>query len=162
MGLRYKVKDLIQAVRDNEVEIIAHQCNCFNNMGAGIAPLIAEAFPSVRRADKNTIKGDKGKLGHFTLADAGNSLCFNLYGQYGYGRQEVDTDYGALKSALKGMSLMLAGVDDEDGTIKIGLPKIGAGLGGGDWRIISQIIEEELQDFDVTIYVLDESEIPDG
>jgi len=44
--------------------------------------------------------------------------------------------------------------------MKVGLPKIGAGLGGGDWSIISKIIEEELGEFDVTIYVLDEKEIP--
>jgi O-acetyl-ADP-ribose deacetylase (regulator of RNase III) len=34
---------------------------------------------------------------------------------------------------------------------KIGLPKIGCGLAGGDWNIVRQIIERELIDMDVTI-----------
>jgi hypothetical protein len=35
--------------------------------------------------------------------------------------------------------------------LRIGLPKIGAGLAGGDWKLISGIIEEELNGEDVTI-----------
>ena len=35
--------------------------------------------------------------------------------------------------------------------MRIGLPKIGFGLAGGDWQRISLIIEEELGTQDVTI-----------
>ena len=45
---------------------------------------------------------------------------------------------------------------------KVGLPKIGAGLAGGDWKIIETMIESVLHDCDVTIYVLNKEEIPDG
>ncbi len=34
---------------------------------------------------------------------------------------------------------------------RIGLPKIGAGLAGGDWPTIAAIIEEELAGEDVTL-----------
>ena len=34
---------------------------------------------------------------------------------------------------------------------KIGLPFIGAGLGGGNWKEIENIIKEELADQDITI-----------
>jgi O-acetyl-ADP-ribose deacetylase (regulator of RNase III) len=34
---------------------------------------------------------------------------------------------------------------------RIGLPKIGAGLAGGDWSVILAIISEELASEDVTI-----------
>ena len=37
---------------------------------------------------------------------------------------------------------------------RIGLPQIGAGLGGGDWNIISKIIDEELQGENWTIVKL--------
>ena len=33
----------------------------------------------------------------------------------------------------------------------VGLPKIGAGLAGGDWIVIKNIIEDELKDLNVTI-----------
>ena len=38
---------------------------------------------------------------------------------------------------------------------RIGLPKIGAGLAGGDWNVIQKIIEEELPGENVTIVVLE-------
>ena len=38
---------------------------------------------------------------------------------------------------------------------RIGLPKIGAGLAGGDWEVIEKIIEEELAGENVSIVVLE-------
>jgi hypothetical protein len=34
---------------------------------------------------------------------------------------------------------------------KFGIPRIGAGLAGGDWNIISKIIDEEMDGEDVTL-----------
>ena len=39
---------------------------------------------------------------------------------------------------------------------RVGLPKIGAGLAGGDWDVIAKIIEEELSGENVTIVVLED------
>ena len=160
--LKYKVGCLIKAAKD-EVFVIAHQCNCFCAMGAGIAPLIAEEFPEAERVDDDTIVGDKSKLGSFThhYDDFYAVDIFNLYGQYAPSTSSVATDYTALRSSLKGMANWMLETNEVYETSRtIGLPKIGAGLGGGDWGIISKIIEEELAQFDVTIYVLDEKEIP--
>jgi len=38
---------------------------------------------------------------------------------------------------------------------RIGYPKIGAGLAGGDWDVISRIIDDELMDWDHTVVVFD-------
>jgi O-acetyl-ADP-ribose deacetylase (regulator of RNase III) len=35
----------------------------------------------------------------------------------------------------------------------IGMPKIGAGLAGGDWKFIQQIIVRELKDCIVTVVI---------
>jgi O-acetyl-ADP-ribose deacetylase (regulator of RNase III) len=162
MTLKYKVGCLIEAAQSLEVQVIAHQCNCHNTMGSGIAPLIAKAFPSAEQADNRTVAGDIRKLGHYTHATIWLEYfedleIFNLYGQYNFTRG-LATDYEALRSALRGMSFRLLGWN----LLSIGLPKLGAGLGGGDWRVIEGIIREELDGFDVTIYVLDEGEIPDA
>ena len=154
--IKYKVKDLIAAMQEGEINVIAHQANCFNVMGAGIAPLIAAAFPQMKQADNRTAVGDARKLGYHTFAKISNGVGYNLYGQYDTGG--VATNYNALRSALRSMYFSLKATDKEN--IKIGMPKIGAGLGGGDWSKIELIIEQELLDYDVTIYVLDQSEIP--
>jgi O-acetyl-ADP-ribose deacetylase (regulator of RNase III) len=163
--LKYKIKSLIQAGLDFDVDVIAQQCNCFNTMGSGIAPLIATAFPYAKEADLATIKGDKSKLGTFSkgVHPEGTLLpdVYNLYGQYGYGgrnRGQMDTDYNALLSALEGMARNIK----LPFLTKVGLPKLGAGLGGGDWNIISKMIEDTLDStcYSVTIYVLNILEIP--
>jgi O-acetyl-ADP-ribose deacetylase (regulator of RNase III) len=40
--------------------------------------------------------------------------------------------------------------------LSVAIPKIGAGLAGGDWNIISTIIEKELKKYPVnlTVYIL--------
>lgn len=156
--LKYKVGCLIEAATTGEVNVIAHQCNCFNTMGSGIAPLIAKAFPLAEKADNQTEKGSIGKLGGFSYAydPTYDVNVYNLYGQYGYSRTGQDTDYYALRKALVRMR--------EDLMVpvgyKIGFPKLGAGLGGGNWGTISSLIEDIFNGYDVTIYVLNDKEIP--
>lgn len=45
-------------------------------------------------------------------------------------------------------------IKDRCSGLRIGLPKIGAGLAGGDWEISSRIIEEELAREDLTLVEL--------
>lgn len=164
--MKYKVGDLIAAAKGGEVNVIAHGCNCFNTMKSGIAPLIAAAFPEAHRADQQTKKGSKEKLGFISGDFSNNVLVLNLYSQYNFtGRREgkMDLDYWALYGALDKMAGLIhsrcriMGMDPDQ--IRIGLPKIGAGLAGGDWAVISKMIAGRLRDFDVTIYVLKESDI---
>lgn len=167
--LVYKVGDLISAAANNEVQVIAHGCNCLCTMGSGIAPLIKSAFPYAYEADCETRKGDKLKLGSFTVGDpeqygySSGPLVFNLYSQYNYtGRKynQRDLDYNALYDALDLMAFELQCYDlGED--LKIGLPLIGCGLAGGDWSIVSRMIESTLlkSGFNVTIYTLKDIEL---
>lgn len=149
-----------------EVHAIAHGCNCQNTMKSGIAPLIAKAFPAAWEADQATVKGDRSKLGSLSFAEQSGVRIFNLYSQYTFtGRKQgkMDLDYWALKASLDRMANSLRANCQGEGILpskyRVGLPKIGAGLAGGDWAIISRIIERCLCDFDVYIYVLKESEI---
>ena len=122
-------------------DVIAHCCNCYCNMGAGIAPQIKAKFPDAYAADCATSRGDESKLGTISFSEATTPIVVNLYGQYDYtGRRhgEMDLDYDALRSALRAMKEEFSG-------LLFGLPKIGAGLAGGDWEVIEAIIEEELE-----------------
>ena len=122
-------------------DVIAHCCNCFCTMGAGIAPQIKAKFPDAYAADCTTERGDEDKLGTITFSEATHPIVVNLYGQYDYtGRRhgEMDLDYDALRSALRAMKEEFSG-------LLFGLPKIGAGLAGGDWDVIEAIIAEELE-----------------
>jgi O-acetyl-ADP-ribose deacetylase (regulator of RNase III) len=153
--IKYKKGDLIKAALSGEVDVIMHQCNCFNTMGSGIAPKIAKAFPGAYAIDQSTEKGDEGKLGTYTVSHE-NPVCsvVNLYGQYGFWKQEggkINTDYCALAASLEAVGDKLRKYKPN---AKIGLPKLGCGLGGGDWIIVEELIQRKLYSLDVTVYEL--------
>ena len=143
--IKYVEGDLVRDA--DQYEVIAHCCNCFCTMGAGIAPQIKHKFPEAYAVDCATTSGDQNKLGTITYTENTTPTVVNLYGQFDYkGRQfgRMDLDYSALRSALAAMKAKFSGK-------KIGMGRIGAGLAGGDWEIIERIIQEELNGEDVTI-----------
>lgn len=142
--MNYINGDLIQLANQGLFDVIGHGCNCFHSFGAGIAKSIKEAFPESHLADQRSRYGDKNKLGTYTHVDYGNLIVLNLYTQFKYTSTQVDVDYAAVRNCMKLIKQRYPGR-------KIGLPMIGAGLAGGDWNIISKIIEDELGDEDVTI-----------
>lgn len=142
--MKYIKGDLIRDSK--QFDVIGHGCNCFLSMGAGIAKAVKQTFPDAYKADLNTKYGDRKKLGTYTSATVGNLTILNLYTQYKYTRHEVDADYNAIRKCMQAIKKDFSGK-------KIGLPLIGAGLAGGNWDIISKIIDEELKGEDVSIVI---------
>jgi len=133
--------NLITLAKQKQFDVILHGCNCFCNFGAGIALTIKNEFPKAYRADCKTIKGDKSKLGSYSLAniDKHELTIVNCYTQYHWNGKHSKTNYTAIENCL-------IAVAKEFGNMRIGIPKIGAGLGGGDWRYISTLIDKHLKD----------------
>ncbi len=161
--MRYVVGDLCDALERGEVDAIGHQANCFNTMNSGVAKALRKRWPEVYEADCRTKKGDPLKFGDLSLATVatkfGSGLVYNLYGQFNYGYDSKGyTNYAKLEQSMEAMREdLLTGV----GLTHVGFPKIGAGLGGGDWDTIAEIINRVFSDaFDVTIYVLREEDVP--
>jgi O-acetyl-ADP-ribose deacetylase (regulator of RNase III) len=143
--IRYITGDLVKDAE--QFDVIAHCANCYCTMGAGIAPQIKAKFPEAYAADCATTKGDLNKLGTISYTETTKPIVVNLYGQFDYtGRRSgnMDLNYDAIRSAIKLMKEKFSGKT-------FGMPKIGAGLAGGDWSIIEKIIEEEMRGEYVTI-----------
>ena len=140
--------DLIKKAKEGEFDLIVHGCNCFCTMGAGIAKGIKSEFPEAFDADRETTEGSKEKLGTCSFAkierEGINLIVVNGYTQFDYRGRGMKVDYDAVRSCMKWIKENYKGK-------RIGLPKIGAGLAGGDWGKISQIIDEELKGEDVTL-----------
>ncbi|MCD4722820.1 MAG: macro domain-containing protein [Desulfobacula sp.] len=140
--------DLIQFALAGRFDVIIHGCNCFCSMGAGIAKLIRDDFPAAYQADLKTGMGDKEKLGtysHARIEKNGNIFTVvNGYTQYDFSGHGTLVDYKAIQK-------LFSRIKNNFTNQKIGYPKIGAGLAKGDWEVISNIINKELQGEDHTL-----------
>jgi len=152
MSVSYVKGDLLKATGIN---ILVHGCDCFCTMGSGIAKQIAKTYPQAEIVDKATTRGNRDKLGTITIVNVAlkevgetNKWVINAYTQYSYGTDKQNLDYDALRSCLKMLDKELP-----NGTI--GMPKMGCGLGLGDWEVVKLIIEEELGHRDVTVFSLE-------
>ena len=150
--------DLIDMALDGKFDVIGHGCNCFCAMSAGIAPQMATAFGCNQfpMEDKST-SGDINKLGQIdwkvlTLTGGSSEFDFfefdlavvNIYSQYTPKVALKPLDYEALTLGLRKINHIFKGK-------RVGLPLIGAGLAGGEWSRIKEIIQTELKDCDVTV-----------
>lgn len=139
--------DLLQLALDGRFDVIVHGCNCQCQMGKGIALSIKRLFPEAFAADQATPKGDAGKLGTISVAeirrDGRAFVVVNGYTQFHWRGDGDKADYTAIAGVMKAVKAQFTGK-------RIGYPKIGAGLAGGDWERIVPIIEEELAGEDHT------------
>jgi len=149
--------NLLDMAENGDFEVIIHGCNCFNTMGSGIAKQIKDRYPSAYKIDCMTEKGNLKKLGWYTssLQTVNNTdfVIINAYTQYNFtGRKvgKIDVDYDAIRKVMRKINIVFKGC-------RIGYPMIGAGLAGGDWGIISKIIEEELINVDHTLVEFDQN-----
>jgi O-acetyl-ADP-ribose deacetylase (regulator of RNase III) len=133
--MNIKNGDLLAMGKDNEFDIILHGCNCYNTMGAGIAAQVAQQFPDAQMADNETLRGDAGKLGTYTVGMSGRLVILNCYTQFGIGSSGNDVfEYTAFERVLDKIAHRF-------GKWRIGLPLIGMGLAGGDEGRIIPMIE---------------------
>lgn len=148
--IKYVNGDLFRA----KEEILIHGCNCFNTMGAGVARMVKTYYPEAAIVDLETEYGSKEKLGSYTCTDAiphyyrGQSIVIvNAYTQYSLGGNRVNVDYDAVRKVMEEIK------EDFKGYTKC-MPKIGAGLAGGDWNKIERIINEVIGSEEIVVYYI--------
>lgn len=151
--------NLLQMAANGAFDVIVHGCNCFHNMGGGIAAQIAKIYPEAAEVDLQTDYGDALKLGTFSTAiierdkeKPGNSFAIiNAYTQYRGGTVECERElYLAIRCAFRGIFAQIPSdgtgvIGNYDWPIRIGIPKIGCGIAGGNWDIVNMIITEEFE-----------------
>jgi O-acetyl-ADP-ribose deacetylase (regulator of RNase III) len=143
------MKEVIGNLFENpeQFDVIVHGCNCFSTMGAGVAKTVKALYPQAYLVDKNSEMTPIQKLGKITdTSGLTTPIIVNAYTQYQW-KGKNNFDYDAIKACMKRVRGKFSGK-------KIGMPMIGAGLAGGDWIVIRQIIITELKDEDVTVVKL--------
>ena len=137
---------------ESGADAILHQVNCQGVMGSGIAKQVREKYPTVFEyyRQKCDMHADNRALNLGTAQIVfidDNHAIGNLFAQERFGYDgKCYTDYDALRQALAFVNQNYAGKT-------IAIPYLmGCHRGGGDWEIVSKMIEETLVDCDVTLY----------
>lgn len=136
-------------------DVIAHCVNCQFVMGSGVAKALKEKWPEIYNNYINlgkTIAYNNSAewLGYCQLVKlSNNNYCANLFGQNYFGRDGRQyISYDALKKSL----LNLRNDMEANNLQSVAFPyKIGAGLAGGDWQIISDIIAEVFENTNINV-----------
>jgi O-acetyl-ADP-ribose deacetylase (regulator of RNase III) len=142
--------DLIKLAKEGQFDVIVHGCNCMNTMGKGIAAQVRKEFPEAFRADQDTEYADEKKLGSFTFAEYPDLIVVNAYTQYHYWSPGQKRSNLAEYAAISRVFLRIKDTWGGQGK-RFGIPKIGAGLAGGDWEAIQPLIEEAMAGEDLTL-----------
>ena len=155
MTINTKHGNLLTSVTSGPA-IIVHGCNAQGSMGAGFAKQVREIYPNAYKVYKNQNKINLGTCTFAKLEECSGLVIANAVTQEYYGREKNKryTDYSAVKSCFK----EIAKYASTNQIKEIHFPKIGAVLGGGDWKIISEIIDQQLCDttFVKTLWLLEE------
>lgn len=143
----YKQGDLMAASE----EIIAHGVNCRGVMGSGVAKLIRDKYPKAYNLYMDKDYEDGWQLGDLqTVLQNDGKWIANCATQNGFlPRGMCHADYDAIKAVMEKLKVFA-----KDKGLKIAIPKIGAGLAGGDWVTIESILNDVFTDYDVTVYHL--------
>jgi O-acetyl-ADP-ribose deacetylase (regulator of RNase III) len=164
--------NLLTQAEEGKFDVIIQGNNCMNVQGAGLAPQFVKAFGTDKfKMEHSEYKGDINKLGtidfqkkyfeqrdeniykwtSYPMWEVSYVFVVNCYTQFNYGSNHADgdakpVDYDAIKMVMRKLNHKFKG-------LRIGMPKIGAGLAGGDWNKIKAIIQKEIVDCDVTVVI---------
>lgn len=138
---------IIEAFKTQEYDALVHGCNCFCNMGAGLAKTISKKYNSALKADQATVYGDKTKLGNYSKAITKDGDIINAYTQFSYGGGKPNADLNAIRNVFIKIN------EDYKGKV-ICIPKIGAGLAKGNWKEIKRVINEVTPDVEIDVYYI--------
>ena len=130
--------------------IIAHGCNAQGVMGSGAARGIKTKWPDAYRVYKDHYNSRAGLFpGQVVWAPVEEKIIANCITQDRYGRDnEQYTEYKAIRECMQEINKF------EHRELGLAMPLIGAGLGGGDWEIIKDIIQQEIQHVNPVVYIL--------
>lgn len=150
----------IQTVYGNVLDftenaVMIHGCNCQGVMGSGVALAVREKYPFVYEdyvefcePFSDNTKDLLGML-QITIVKEGSYMIVNAFTQDLFGSGTRQVNYEAIYRCFERTNNLLTTLGD---LRTLYFPKIGAGLGGGNWEIIKTIIEQTVdQKFNPTL-----------
>lgn len=147
-------------------KILVHVCNDIGAWGRGFVLGLSQRYPEPERRYKAWAAGLEDlpfELGQVQFVSVLPDLTVaNLVGQHdiarkGQAQHTPPVRYAAIR---EGLGRVHSEAQQQQATVH--MPRIGAGLAGGDWAIIEAIIDEELtaHGLNVTVYDFPQTRTP--
>jgi O-acetyl-ADP-ribose deacetylase (regulator of RNase III) len=155
MSIRY----IEGSIFDRNTRVVVHGCNALGKFGKGFAYQIKRRHPEAHDAYMAAFDEFGLMPGSVVWEQGRGRLVGNMITQPSYGKDgALYVDYDAFRSCLRVVNAAacsgVAGSEFPDGFRSVCMPLVGTDLGGGDWRILSQIVEEELTDVSPVVFYL--------
>lgn len=145
MKIEYKRGDIFLSPHN----FILHGCNSKGVMGAGFALQVKKKYPYAYEEYRRIFETRAMGLGEIQIVKCRDRSIINAITQNNYGRAKIRyASYDAIALAMATVEETLYGET-------VAMPKIGAGLAGGDWNVIEAIIESELKTVQPVVFTLD-------
>jgi len=146
----YITGDATNPIKTGGMRIIPHICNDKGGWGAGFVLALSKKWAKPEQVYRSCPVPNLilGNVQYINVED--DIIVANMIAQHGYrynknGKPPIR--YGALTDALRKINKMAV---EQNATLH--MPRIGAGLAGGDWLVIEQIILENVH---VPVYIYD-------
>jgi O-acetyl-ADP-ribose deacetylase (regulator of RNase III) len=131
------------------VRAYAHGCNCAGTMDAGVGLAFKKRWPRMFEEYAARCADGRFKLGDVFVWSEGDETVYNLALQENW---KSKMKLAAVKRAVtKAVTLAAAA-----GVERIGMPRLGVGLGGLDWPRLKSVLTEIGETTPVTLVVFEQ------
>lgn len=144
--ITYVTGDLLGATQ----KVIVHGCNNRGVMGSGVARQIRARWPNVYEVYALRHKVFGLELGDIVpVATLDGKIIVNAITQDGFGRDgQRYVDYAAIERCFETINDRVENWE----VTEVAMPRIGAGLGGGEWHVIESIITRTATKYIPVVY----------
>ncbi|WP_407569017.1 Appr-1-p processing protein [Deinococcus altitudinis] len=158
MPIAYLEADATQPSGEGR-KILVHVCNDIGAWGRGFVLGLSQRFPEPERLYKAWVAGQEDtpfELGQVQFVAVSPDLSVaNLIGQHDIARKGRQAEAPPVRYEAIREGLARVRNEAQQQRASVHMPRIGAGLAGGDWAVIETIIEEELSAHGLSVTVYD-------
>ncbi|XCN73275.1 MAG: macro domain-containing protein [Candidatus Electrothrix aestuarii] len=131
------------------LDAVCHGCNCAGAMGKGIALEFRKRYPAMYSEYKQKCQDNKFDIGDVFTWKENSLIIFNLGTQKTWRTKATLTAIEISVTEMLQLAIHMK-------ISKIGVPRIGAGLGGLSWIDVKKLLVEIADNYPVELVVFEE------
>ena len=137
----------------SKAQVIAHGIAPNDDFGQGLAHALREQWPGLYKDFRHYCQTQHPKSGSlWSWMGADGRIVVNLLtqeGAYGHGQKPGRATVSHVRHALQELRKLA----EAEGFKSLALPKLSTGIGGLDWTEVKPLIEQQLGDLSIPVYV---------